>query len=225
MGYHDCPRLIGILFFRKSLIALYGFSLLFLGAIALTPLFHPEITLKTLTGDPVATLGGHQFTGVVSNIGVLFWSIAATVCLFSYTAFAQNGHSRAATNFLLWSGLFTSVLLIDDLFMLHENASSFHVSEKLMLLTYLLILLLYLSRFRKVIFQKRAILFWNSLVFFGFSVMIDSQIFHIPFAGIKVFFEDAFKFLGIVSWTVFLIDISFRELMALLTRRNLSGDS
>ena len=36
-----------------------------------------------LTRDPAETLGAHIYVGLVSNLGIIYWSVAAAVALFS----------------------------------------------------------------------------------------------------------------------------------------------
>ncbi|MEM8807146.1 MAG: hypothetical protein AAGF01_14075 [Cyanobacteria bacterium P01_G01_bin.38] len=207
-----------------SIIMLYGVSLCFLFVVALIPLFSPEITHKILVRDPIATFNGHQLTGVVSNIGILAWTIAVTVCFFSCAICLQSNYSTVLVRFFGMSGIFTLVLLLDDLFMLHEDHSDFNIPDEILFTSYLIFLLLYIQGFRKLLFQKTSILFLLSLFCFSVSLFMDLVLSESSIVSrsefVKYFLEDAFKFLGIMSWTGFLVDISFRKLMALFHHKS-----
>ena len=216
---HRLFRLLAVVHSQKDLIALfllYGAALLFLCLVTLIPLFDAEITLTDLTRDTVATLQGHRLTGLVSNMGIVIWATSASICFFSYKLYSQSHSSSRLTQFFFWSGLFTFLLLMDDLFLLHEESSFLPIPKELPYLLYLSILLLYLSRFRKILFKKQSALFWLSLLFFAFSVLID---FAESSISRTTFIEDCFKFLGIVSWAGFLIKTSFQEVTSSLNSK------
>ena len=73
--------------------------------------------------DP--TLGLLFFQGAFSNVGILLWWTAAIVSAFTYFLLRIVLRTRATTRlsktFLLYMALFTGVLVLDDLFMLHEE--------------------------------------------------------------------------------------------------------
>ena len=150
-----------------AVLMLYGGAVLFLCAVAVIAAYDLELRLGDLTRDPVAVLEGHQLTGLVSTVGILLWTIAASMCLFSH------------------------------------------------------VLLLSMRYFRKIILTRKSILFWAALVFFGASLgvdfLVDSSFVSLSFNS-GVFVEDSFKFLGIVSWTSFLVNMSFQELKATLNQ-------
>ena len=204
-----------------AMIALYGGSLLFLCIVAVIAATDLELRLSDLTRDPVAVLEGHQLTGLVSTVGILLWTIAASICLFSHIIYKQVRYSTLLARFFLSFGLFTFMLLLDDLFMLHEGTYALHIHEMILFPIYAAFLLLSMQYFRKILFVRRSILFWISLVFFSASMGVDFLV-DAPFVPLSfnsgVFVEDSFKFLGIVSWTSFLVNISFQALQATLSQ-------
>ncbi|MEM6435143.1 MAG: hypothetical protein AAF773_15015 [Cyanobacteria bacterium P01_D01_bin.115] len=201
------------------IIALYGGSLLFLCIVAVIAATDLELRLADLTRDPVAVLEGHQLTGLVSTVGILLWTIAASICLFSHIIYKQIRRSAFLARFFLWFGLFTSALLLDDLFMLHEGTYTLRIHKIILFPIYAAFLLLSMRYFRQILLVRRSILFWVSLIFFGASMGVDFLV-DAPFVSLSfnsgVFVEDSFKFLGIVSWTSFLVNISFQALKATL---------
>ncbi|MGD1943365.1 MAG: hypothetical protein ACFB0G_18880 [Leptolyngbyaceae cyanobacterium] len=204
-----------------AVLMLYGGAVLFLCAVAVIAAYDLELRLGDLTRDPVAVLEGHQLTGLVSTVGILLWTIAASMCLFSHVIYKQIRHSTFLARFFLYFGLFTSALLIDDLFMLHEGTYSLHIHKVILFPLYAAFLLLSMRYFRKIILTRKSILFWAALVFFGASLgvdfLVDSSFVSLSFNS-GVFVEDSFKFLGIVSWTSFLVNMSFQELKATLNQ-------
>lgn len=72
------------------------------------------------------TTGGHPLTGAVSNLGVLLWWTAASVSLFVAFLAKRAYRTKEAANYLLWTGLLTASLAIDDLFMVHDGLVRLH---------------------------------------------------------------------------------------------------
>ncbi|MBE7381057.1 MAG: hypothetical protein F6J95_006575 [Leptolyngbya sp. SIO1E4] len=204
-----------------ALIALYSFSLLFLCIVALIALFDPELKLSTLMRDPVAVLRGHQFTGLVSNVGILLWAAAVSICFFSHVLYTQSRRSAFLARFFLWFGFLTLVLLLDDLFLLHEESSDVRIPKIILFPFYGSYLILCMRNFWRLLSKRESILFWLSLIFFGVSVGIDSVVdagvVSLP-SNSTTFVEDAFKFIGIVSWAGFLVNISVQTLVTSLNK-------
>jgi hypothetical protein len=181
---------------RKGLLMLYlpNVALLLLVAIAA---LSPQITVASLTRDMAATAKVHPLTGVVSNVGILLWCATAAICLFSSNLLRQRGAHRAA-GFLLWSGLMTAGLLVDDFFMFHEYLAPVHLGldERVVLLGYVCITAVYLLQHRRLILEADYRLLVTALVLFIGSMMIDLA----DVGGWWNLAEDGCKLLGIASW-------------------------
>jgi hypothetical protein len=188
-GGYRLPNLKGLL-----ILYLPNFALLFLVAIAA---LGPQITVASLTRDMAATAKVHPLTGVVSNVGILLWCATAAICLFSSNLLRQRGAHRAA-GFLLWSGLMTAGLLVDDFFMFHEYLAPVHLGldEKVVLLGYVCITAVYLLQQRRLILEADYRLLVSALVLFTGSMMIDLA----DVGGWWNLAEDGCKLLGIASW-------------------------
>jgi hypothetical protein len=147
----------------------------------------------------------------LSNIGVVIWSAAAGVCFFTYGIIRARGSGDANPHFFLAAGLITLLLLLDDLFMLHEVVFPVHlgVPEDVVYATHACLLLWFLVWFRSVILQSSFLLL--VLAFAGFSVSIGvdltASLYFVP--GLYVF-EDGGKLFGIVSWTGYFVLVSAR---------------
>jgi hypothetical protein len=181
---------------RKWLLLLFLPILALLSLVVLAAFFS-HIPLSSLTRDMASIAHVHPLIGVVSNVGVLLWCATTVICLFSSTLLRQQG-LRAEARFLLWAGLMTLVLLVDDLFMIHEYIAPvhFHVNEKVVLASYALGAGAYLLSQRHLILAANYQLLAAAMVLFTASMAVDIA----DVGGWLRLGEDGFKILGIASW-------------------------
>jgi hypothetical protein len=162
-----------------------------------------EVPVGTLTRDPAAILGGHLLTGVLSNLGIVLWSVSATVLLFATRSL--NGIESATTLRALWlPGALSIMLAADDLFMLHESLSQpkYGIPELAIVGVYALGTLIYLVKsFPLILTQSNYPLLGLALVAFCASVYIDTW--PEDWSEYHFLWEDGFKFAGIIFWTVY----------------------
>ena len=185
----------------KFPIKLFYFSILPFSILYLTILyisnFH-NIQLNLVIRDLAQTCGYPIGVGMISNIGILLWGAAASICLF--TTFSEN-INRESSKLLLLGGLFSGLLCIDDFFLLHDR----YVGPDFLNLTYLAISIFLLVRFRMIL---KKIGFFNliiSILFLGLSIFFDGviqQIFNQSYELTQII-EEWFKFLGIACWLNF----------------------
>ncbi|WP_019507544.1 hypothetical protein [Pleurocapsa sp. PCC 7319] len=112
-----------------------------------------NIPIMDFTRDPLTILDAPFYIGILSNIGILFWAAGATICFFSSVIIHKINHESQTFYFWFWGGFITTVLLVDDFFLLHEKIfpEYLNISESQAFLLYLLMLLAYLVIFRKKI--------------------------------------------------------------------------
>lgn len=178
----------------------------------------PWVPMSNLIRDPAAVLNGRFYDGFVSNVGVLLWCVAAAICLFrGCELWTRRGKDAAC--FLLSAGSLTAILLLDDLFMAHEQIlpDVFGLPEKAVIATYPLLLCAYLFVNRRPIMRADVFILVLSLGFFAVSTLFDVLVpyhFYNTAAGLEVnrgvILEEAFKFLGISAWTVFHVRAAWR---------------
>ena len=182
-------------------------SLPILGAVLLLHWWR-GIPIGHLTRDPATITGAPTYTGLLSNIGILLWSAAAALCLFSATLVARRRSEWLFAQFLYASGLFTLLVSIDDLFLLHDSFFPTHIGipEKVIYGAYALLALVYLLRFGAVILETEYLLLGLALFLFGLSVALD-VLPPFPF-GDPYLLEDGAKFAGIVTWLVYFTRVS-----------------
>lgn len=154
--------------------------------------------------DPTAIMGAHPFAGIISNIGVLFWCATAAICLFGWSILRYRLTMARFATFLLFSGLFTILLMLDDFFQLHEQIFPyyFHVSERITYIGYGVLLFCLIAMFKDCILKTEYLILLIALCFFGLSLSIDMFQKNIEqFLGRwRILLEDGFKFFGIIGW-------------------------
>ncbi|MEN3324166.1 hypothetical protein VP395_10530 [Mariniflexile soesokkakense] len=188
-------------------LTFYFTSVYIIGAILLVIIFYVgkkfNIPFENLTGDPALTFKAHPFTGILSNVGILLWCFTASVCFFSGTILF-NINDKNNGIFLICSGIFTSVLLIDDFFMFHDyifySFKNFTITQPFTYAIYLILSTWYIIKFHRIILNNTYLFLVMSLGFLGLSASID-LIFESK--GLEYFIEDGFKFIGIINWMLF----------------------
>jgi hypothetical protein len=107
---------------------------------------------------------------------------------------------------MLWSGLLTTMLLFDDLFMFHDYLAITHlnIEQTTVYILYLILAITWFIYFFDEIRSNDFLILLLAGFFLGLSVVGD---FILPQEGIAYMFEDASKFFGIVTWTTYFIRI------------------
>ncbi|MEW4566761.1 hypothetical protein AB1L88_02750 [Tautonia sp. JC769] len=182
-----------------------------------------------LTRDPLSVVADPAlrpdpvrfYVGFLSNLGVLLWAITAGGTLLAFAVLRDEGDVRLA-RFFGFAGLFTTFLMIDDVYMLHEingTNSGGRVREILQRFppsavfkaAYAVGMVVLLWGWRKVILgQTRWSLLLVSLGMFALSMgwdeLVDQRLAPGTLLSVKItvdrsfFLEDATKFLGIAGW-------------------------
>ena len=181
-----------------TLLKLYVPTFIMLFIVAFVS-FQLHVPVSKSTRDPAAILNVNPFLGILSNIGILFWCACAAICFFSFAVLRNKAISGEFPAFFLLSGLITSALLLDDLFLFHEKIfpGYFHIHEKVVFLGYAIMILLYLMRFRISILETEFVLLLFAFGFFGLSIIVDT----LPETLLTwhYLFEDGFKLFGVVT--------------------------
>ncbi len=184
-------------------------TLLLSGALALGgSLF--TIWLARYTGNPVWKLAkdaadviGHPaYYGMLSSWSSLLWMAAAAICLFSAGITWKDSSNRAMRRFLLFSGLLSLMLAVDDLYLLHDRIlpKALSTSESVFYLLYFVLMTGYIIIFIRQIAQSDYILFWVAFFFLAFSRGFYNLL---PFLREHYTANDMLKYFGIVFWLAF----------------------
>ena len=169
-----------------------------------------NIPLSSFTRDQSVVLNGKPYHGLLSSIGILFWSWTAASSFFYYALLRKGGDESEFSKFVLIGGVLTLLLLLDDFFMFHEwMLPGFGINEKIVLLSYVVFALVYLVKFKQIILQRDYSLLLIALSFFIFSMIEDILKFS-PHAW-HYLFEDGTKFLGIISWFCYHVSLYYKE--------------
>lgn len=182
--------------------------------------------------DPALVLDAHPLIGLQSHIGVLIWFATGAVCLFSAALLWTAGADRSRSRFLMWAGIFSIVLALDDLILLHD-VLIYRIGDRLepilgvddppgfselgLYTLYFVGFAAFAWIYRRTLVTRHRGWLVLALVLFAASVAID-LVQHRLGAG-RLFFEDGFKLLGIVGWAVYWQLWSFASV-----RRLLGGD-
>jgi len=177
-------------------ISILPSSILYLTILYFSKLY--DIKLSLVVRDLAQTCGYPIGVGMISNIGILLWGAAASICFF--TTFLES-INRELSKLLLLGGAFSSLLCIDDFFLLHDR----YIGPDFLNLTYLAISILILVRFRKILREIGLFNLVISILLLGLSIFFDGviqQIFNQSYELTQLI-EEWFKFLGIVCWLNF----------------------
>ncbi len=137
------------------------------------------------------------------------WAAAASICALTVSVLPR---SRTDRGFFLFASLFTTVLLLDDFFMIHDWFLIYEIGidEKLLFALYGFLLAAFLGRHHAVIWRHDGPLMALALVSFATSLAVDA----IPPETIPVqhLYEDGAKLLGIASWLAYFARRAWRAL-------------
>ena len=177
-------------------ISILPSAILYLAILYISNIYN--IKLNLVVRDLAQTCGFPIGVGMISNIGILLWGAAASICLF--TTFSES-INRESSRLLLLGGIFSSLLCVDDLFLLHDR----YIGPDFLNLTYLAISIFLLVRFRRIL---KIIGLFNliiSILFLGLSIFFDGviqQVFNQSYQLTQLI-EEGFKFIGITCWLNF----------------------
>lgn len=176
-----------------------------------------QIPFGDMTRDP-GTVTGNIFIGTLSYLGIMLWAATAAICFISAGLLQKI---PSASRFFLASGLFTSLLALDDAFMIHEELIPrllrglipilFDTNEWPMYIVYLIIMLAYFILFHRYILTKTSFpILVLALCFLGGSLLFDVFLVSFPSPALQPLFEDGIKFMGITLWLYYFFVTAIR---------------
>jgi hypothetical protein len=186
----------------RTLILVYGSALALLAA-TFAASRALDRRMRDFSQDATEVLDGAAYIGFLSGVVVVLWSVAATACLLAWL-----GTSRSARSPYLWSAIFVTALLADDLFRLHESYyPELGLSQPVVATVYGAAGAAYLWIFRSFIRANDPLLFLLGLALLGTSIASDQL-----FAAPPWLLEDGAKFLGVVTWATFYLRSALRAI-------------
>ena len=199
---------------------LYFFAVLILVVMVIVSYIY-DIPIFKFTRDQSLVLNGTPLDGLLSNIGVVFWSWTAAITLFSYALLRKIDDKSELAKFTLMGGLLTSMLLLDDFFMFHDWIFRLlGIKETIVYLFYAVFILVYLIKFKQFILTRDYSLLLTALFFFAFSIIVD----RFPYSLLGMWhhlFEDGTKFLGIISWFGYHVSLYYQEISSIVVSKNI----
>jgi hypothetical protein len=197
----------------KQLVSRPALFLGFVPRLAILAIVWPlsEATKDVMMRDPSSVTGMPFYLGAISSLGILLWTLAASACLFAWILVWRR-LPRGTSLFLMASGLVSCIMLLDDLFLMHQSIVPHYlrVPERVVMSVDILGGATYLWLFKKEIVAGPAHLLMLAFVLFDASIAID---FHIPervglLMSNHVWWEDGTEFLGITSWMLYFVERS-----------------
>jgi hypothetical protein len=176
-------------------------ALLMNAAFVMQPWWNPRlIFVDPLIAPVVAKTCCGVYFGMASNIGVLYWAVAASCCGLAGFALQRRPEPRATTSLLIAAALFTALLCVDDLFMLHEEIlPKLGVPQPLILIGYAVLGAAYVYRSLPEIRRHDPLVFAMSIGFLATSVGVD--FFNHSDVPFLLLAEDVTKLMGIAGWS------------------------
>lgn len=167
---------------------------------------------RLFSKEAVESLGGRAYVGWMANLGSAVWLVGAVAGVLAGAVLLKAGR-RGPGRFLLEFGAYTTVLVADDLFLLHESVyPSVGIPEEAVYLAYGLTALFLLHRHLPLVRAHDGLLFvlavglWVGSV--AFDVVQETWGVHLHVL------EDGSKLVGLVLWSTFLVAAAVRELTA-----------
>ncbi len=161
--------------------------------------------------DPSFTLGLRWYTGLVSNLGILAWTVGAAAAFAGAWMCRMGGRDRAA-GFLLGGAALGSLLLADDLFQFHAVLVPTELDLPKIVGQAVLggAAFAWLAMNHREIRRTHFHLLIASAVALAASILVDSVFAPAPGEGWNVV-EDGAKFLGILAWSAYFV-VTTREI-------------
>jgi len=191
--------------------------LAFTGLIAL----YLDRPIAFLTRDPGPAVKANECefgfdcaaAGGLANVGYLVWAVTATICFVG--AWLSDAAPRAwRSSPLLWAGLLTTIVMLDDIFQIHEAGAYGLVPHGKWVVPglYGAMALALAVRFRWFFAAREAWLLVASAALFALHFGFDEFL-----PGLHLL-EDGSRFLGTVLWATFFVGAGLAALNGRVNR-------
>lgn len=169
-------------------------------------------SLDELFLDPAQLTGSPWYTGLLSNLGILAWAVAAIAAGGGAWVALRAGRPTAVT-FLASAAMITTLLLLDDLLQVHAvilPETGMHPTAAQLMVVAPAPLWAWLHRVE--IARSRWLLLLAALAGFAVSLGAD-QFVAVDEASRRLLLEDGAKLLGVLAWAQYFV----------LTARDITG--
>jgi len=163
------------------------------------------VKLAHLVRDPAAVYKYPSYVGFFSHIGIIL--MVSTAALTGFAAWVAHNLERGQVALLAAASLLSAGLVIDDIFMLHEQAS--RLGEVAIYAFYGLVGLGIWYKLRELPEGYDLRGFGVAIFFLGLSVFVDVFKIYGPFSH---WLEDFSKLSGFAAWLTFWAGFAFHGL-------------
>lgn len=130
-----------------------------------------DIPLHDLVADTASIANVPTYIGLVSNLGIILWGAAITVCVFAMSLLSRQS---SWVSFFAGSAGLTLLLMLDDQFMIHDRVLPQNdIAEFIYVGFYGLVCLAYTAAFWRFFKQTDYVLLLIAVALLGFSVAVD----------------------------------------------------
>jgi len=174
-----------------------------------------NVQLNHFTKDPTQLMNEPFYLGLFSNIGILLWCGSAVICFFSKAVLPETSELKPLRRFLFYSALVTLMLMLDDLFLLHEEVFPDYlgIPEFGVYVIYCNVLLLYVLFFWQIMLKTDFIILGLAFFLIGLSTIVKQIPMPIPE---DTFLEDAVKLFGIICWFMYFLRLGYKSVMRVI---------
>ena len=166
-----------------------------------------RVDVGLLTRDPQVTTESPWYLGAASSIGIVGWSIAAAVLGFAAALLYGAGDRSRPMGAVLSAAVLTSVLLVDDLLLLHDDIFLRVIpDDRPILFSYALVAGAWVLYFASCL--PRAAFLPLGVAVAGLALSAGVDVVWISEGDWRLIVEDGSKFLGIWAWAVFALVLS-----------------
>ena len=155
------------------------------------------IPYENLVRDPNAIANLPKYIGFISQFGIFLWFASVGICFMGYFLIRGIESVNPQSKYLLYFGIFSLILGLDDAYMLHEELAHRGLYEEMFFGVYAVMLLVFILKFLKLFFQTHFILLILSGFCLASSIAVDK------YDHTLFLLDDSFKVSGIIFWFVY----------------------
>ncbi|MCP5027386.1 MAG: hypothetical protein GY929_13980 [Actinomycetia bacterium] len=179
-----------------------------------------QVPVSDLLNDPATVAGVMWYAGLISNLGAIGWTVAAAAAAGAAFVARVGGRPRSTITFLRGGALVGAMLLVDDLFQVHQRLVPREVglSKPIVLLIEVVLAGGWVISSYPELKRTR----WHLLVMAGgafFISLVVDQLISGPEAGARILVEDGAKFLGVLAWALYFVRTA-GDIVASIARRS-----
>ncbi|MGB5760784.1 MAG: hypothetical protein WBM50_27970 [Acidimicrobiales bacterium] len=170
----------------------------------------------SLTRDPTVTAEEPWYLGAASSLGAIGWAAAAA--FFGFAALLVRRAGGVGSTSLALAALYSLLLLVDDVFLLHDDILLRAIGSEIpVYAAYLALGAAWLASGFRLLEPPTALLLVLSTGLLGLSVTID--IAWQSDSDLRLVVEDGAKFIGIWLWALFALAMGTAAIERATARR------